>query len=856
MLDGCSLDSHGKPPRRRFLVACTLALVLCTWVAHNANDVESDSIAEAVDPDEPANPSAIITAVEPSGGPFHGGNKVTIRGTSLVSGPADVRKILVGGTRVATVLSATSTKIQVVLGHRSTQRHSPGLSDVAVVSRTKGVVAGRSVYSFHAPPRIISVRPDNGPHEGGNEVLLRGRHLCSKAEKCTVLIDGKPSKVLAASKNRIRVRVHRSSTGHTRRHSAHVVVLSQQYGRSHLVRGYTYNPAPVVTHVSPAEGPQRGGNTLRIHGDMITAGQGQSTERVRVKIGGKKAHVVSFSPNSITVVAPAAPAPGLKAIQVYSSSNGKSSKDKAYAYNAQPVISALKPASGKADGNDHVVIHGRNLGKGDIEHIYLGSQKARVLSSSPDGSEVLVQTRRFSTAEEGSTVAVRLKSASFGASTFHGFRVHRRAHISDVQPRDGPCKGGTRITISGDNLRQDGDAYSEMSVLVAGTRARVVGLTKKYVIAETALCPSGATNGRVVLLSRALGRVATPYTIKYRYNALPSVAKLAPEVSSYAGGTPILLKGSRLCKDDCSDLHSIRIGNAVITKFHSKSPRRIIFDAPSASLAGGPGEKNVVVHSSHFGRTLVPRGFLINDISTRGTVHPANVPIDGSQTVTIEGPNLGIKGDAASFGVELAGVTARIVSATPTRIVVTAGNARSSRVWRTEMEHTGLTGDIVVTAQVNGKTYAKDMGLQFRYNPSCSIEGVAARPSARAGQVTVLIAGRNLGFADERITIDGAPATVHRREHRGSNIYRHHVTAPHLGQTIASVELVSRRGGRCVWKQANTVEPLAEKNTQAVAKAPKKEVTTKNPTAPAPAKAVASKVAKGPTSKGAFQPLI
>jgi hypothetical protein len=119
------------------------------------------------------------------------------------------------------------------------------------------------------------------------------------------------------------------------------------------------------------------------------------------------------------------------------------------------------------------------------------------LSSSPDGSEVLVQTRRFSTAEEGSTVAVRLKSASFGASTFHGFRVHRRAHISDVQPRDGPCKGGTRITISGDNLRQDGDAYSEMSVLVAGTRARVVGLTKKYVIAETALCPSGATNGRV-----------------------------------------------------------------------------------------------------------------------------------------------------------------------------------------------------------------------------------------------------------------------------------------------------------------------------------------------------------------------
>jgi len=274
------------------------------------------------------------------------------------------------------------------------------------------------------------------------------------------------------------------------------------------------------------------------------------------------------------------------------------------------------------------------------------------------------------------------------------------------------------------------------------------------------------------------------------------------EVGSYAGGEELLLQGENLCGEGCKDLVSVRVGNALITKFKSKSPRRLTLTAPSAKAAGGAGEKTVVVHSTKFGRTVIPRGFTINNIETRGSVFPSNVPIQGGQTITIEGPNLGLAGGATEYGVVLAGVTARIISAAPSRLVVTAGDARKSQVWRKEMATEGLSGEIVVTAKVHGKTFAKDLGLIFRYNGACKIDAVAARPGARAGTATVLLAGKNMGFGDERIFVDGAPALVHRRERRGANIYRHHTTVPHMGGVVSEVQVISNRGGGCVWRHA------------------------------------------------------
>jgi hypothetical protein len=804
--------------------AALAAIVMLTF--QEGHQQQLASVLEEVDPDEPINLNGAITGINPASGPFRGGNKVTITGMDLLGGSgglADVRKVLVGGVPVRRIVSASPAEVQVVLGHRSTREHSTGPASVAIVSHSRGQTVASGAYRFNAPARIIAVRPDNGPHGGGNEVTIRGRHLSTSHDDVAVLIDGEPCKVLLQTADTLRVRVP-PRTRQSRRHTAHVQVQSAAFGESTLRRSYTYNPAPAITHVSPVEGPWSGGNTLRIHGDMITSGEGRVNEKVTVLVGGEQAELLAFSPNSVTVRAPKHAAAGLVTVQVTSSLHGVSHKPKAYRYHARPVITSVHPSEGTLRGGDHVLIRGRHLGKGDIRHVYFGQRRARVLRASRDGGEVLVQTRRFSHSDAGRRVRVRLTSTTFGKiASKKVFAVGRQAAITSVTPRDGPCEGGTLITVQGRNLASKHGKTARLeglSATVAGAAATVVERHPDHVVLKTHRCPLGATRGVVTLRSRSLGMVATPYSAKFGFNSLPIVRHLTPEVGSYEGGGEVLLRGDSLCHGTCEDLLSLRVGSAIITKFLHKSPRRIIFKAPSAQQAGGPGDKTLVLHSRRLGRAVVPQGYSIAPMGSTGVVVPSNVPMQGGAIVTIDTPDIQAAGQASQLSVELASVPAQVLSVSGSRIVVRAGDPRASPLWHEGAQHTGLAGEVVMTATIKGQKYAKDLGLPFRYNAACSIEAVAVRPGAHGGELALLIAGSHLGFGDESVTVDGAPAKVHRRERRGSNVYRHHATVAHMGGVVSYVEVQSRRSGKCVWNALHTTTTTTTTPSRADAGSP------------------------------------
>jgi len=614
-------------PRRSVAALCLSALAVLAVIVlvNEEGGLQSQlqlHILEEVDPDEPLNLEASISGIEPANGPFRGGNKVVITGASLLAGGlADVRQVLVGGSAVQRIVSASPERLEVILGRRSPRMHNPGAAAVAIVSKTKGQTVADSLYTFHAPPRVVAVTPDNGPHQGGNEVVVRGRHLTAgKHDKTSVLIDGELCDIVKQSKHQIRVKVPRRKHA-GRVHAALVEVRSAEMGKAKLQKSYTYNPAPVITHITPHEGPIKGGNTLRIHGDMLTSGEGRTRETVSVKVGGVDAEVLSYSPNSVLVVAPKRAEHGLVEVEVTSSLHGASKKLKAYRYHPSPVITSLKPATGAADGGTHIVIRGKHLGKGDVSRVFFGNRRARVLSSSEDGTEVLVQTRRFSEADESEALPVSVESATHGVvKKKNAFAVGPRGQISAVHPLEGPCEGGTTITVTGQDLTAVG---SMMEATVAGAPAKVLSHTDTSVLLQTKRCPAGAAKGVISLSSTSMGKVSTPYSIKYEYNPLPVVHRLSPMMGLHEGGTQVLLRGERLCSGACEDLISVRVGNAVITDFASKSPRRVIFTSPPASKAGTAGESTVVLHSTKYGRVVVPRGFTINQLGAKGAVHPA-----------------------------------------------------------------------------------------------------------------------------------------------------------------------------------------------------------------------------------------
>lgn len=455
-------------------------------------------------------------------------------------------------------------------------------------------------------------------------------------------------------------------------------------------------------------------------------------------------------------------------------------------------------------GGDRVVIRGARLGRGDTNFVQICSRRARVLHADEDGTEITVQTRRFANDEAGSVCPVVVHSAIYGPASFRGFQVHSPSRITAIQPQQGPCQGGTHLMIRGDNLLQRGD--SEMSVTVAGTPARVLRRTPHEILVQSSACLAGATQGVVQLSSKLLGKVSSPWGVKFRYNALPRLRGLRPATGSYQGGEQLELRGERLCVKSCEGV-KIQIGDATIQHFHRRGPRRLVFRSPSAKAVGGPGAHRVVLISPEMGRMVIPAAFEVRELGQEGLITPNNCPMEGCGSVVIEAPDVGYHPLASSYSVSLAGVPATVVSFASNRLVVIPGQPQHFKDRVPPHTH-GLQGDVVVTAQVEGKTLAKDLGIKFTYNPQCVIHTVATRQGPSPGTKIVLLAGENLGFGDEQILVDGTEALVHNRQRRGTNVRRHHLTVTHTGGEINLVELQSPRSGTCVWNHQSQVQPI------------------------------------------------
>merc|ERR1711907_840774 len=171
-------------------------------------------------------------------------------------------------------------------------------------------------------------------------------------------------------------------------------------------------------------------------------------------------------------------------------------------------------------------------------------------------------------------------------------------------------------------------------------------------------------------------------------------------------GKLIVLQGQRLCNEACSDLRHIRI----------------VFRSPSAAQAGGFGGKTVAVRSDTFGDAEAPDGFMYLEGGAAGVITPSDIPLKGGSNVVIEGPNLGT---GEQYKVLLAGVEAKVLSASARKIEVQAGDAQQYiQANQLSVGEEGLNGNVVIETLSNGRASGMDTQILFRYNPPCRIDRV------------------------------------------------------------------------------------------------------------------------------------
>jgi hypothetical protein len=224
-------------------------------------------------------PQPVLSSSTPNQGPTAGGNTVTITGTNLSGATA-----VTFGSRSATITGNAGTQITV-------QAPAGAAGAVNLTVTTDGGTSTPSPYFYVPLPNVDSVAPALGPATGGNTVTITGSELSltsavhfgsHTAAGFSVLSDGEITALVPLGSGTVTVTV--TTPGGTS-----LPGVGNPY--------YTYVGLPVITGLSPNQGPAAGGNSITITGSNLT-----HTDSVLV--GSTPASFVTVSDTKVVTVAP------------------------------------------------------------------------------------------------------------------------------------------------------------------------------------------------------------------------------------------------------------------------------------------------------------------------------------------------------------------------------------------------------------------------------------------------------------------------------------------------------------------------------------------------------------------------
>ncbi|MCA9002021.1 MAG: IPT/TIG domain-containing protein, partial [Planctomycetes bacterium] len=243
----------------------------------------------------PADPT--VTAVVPASGSGDGGYTVDVTGTGfragcrVIIGDQIYEEGVLGGCTLI-----DSTHLQLTLAQTVAGTH-----DVVVIDATG--VEGRDTGAFvaQATPTIATIFPTAGSYTGGTTVTLTGTNFVPGA---TLSINGVPQATVTASSPTVLT----FETVAALPGGPHVVTLTNPGGEQ-ATTAFLFSPSedPILTSVSPANGPESGGTTTYVYGTGFSG-----TTRVvfgadpYTGVGGAEAtDVTVISPTELVVVTPA-----------------------------------------------------------------------------------------------------------------------------------------------------------------------------------------------------------------------------------------------------------------------------------------------------------------------------------------------------------------------------------------------------------------------------------------------------------------------------------------------------------------------------------------------------------------------
>ena len=332
----------GSSPAQNFTVnsSTQITAVSPTGTAmHNISVTNPGGTSPAVTADQFTwYATALIAAINPSGGPLAGGTTVTVSG----SGFTGVTAVYFGSTRAPSFTFNNDGNLTAVAPAGSSYH------DVTVVNSLGTSPTGSAdVFTWYSTPAISAISPSAGPPTGGTLVTVTGFNFGATS---AVMFGSTPASSFTVNSS---TQITATSPAGS---SYHNISVTNPGGTSPAVTAdqFTWYATATITAISPSSGPLAGGTTVTVSGSGFTG-------VTAVYFGSTRAPSFTFNNDgNLTAVAPAGS--GSHDVTIVNSiGTSPTSSADLFSWYTAPAITGISPSSGPSAGGTTVTITGTNF---------------------------------------------------------------------------------------------------------------------------------------------------------------------------------------------------------------------------------------------------------------------------------------------------------------------------------------------------------------------------------------------------------------------------------------------------------------------------------------------------------------
>lgn len=331
---------------------------------------------------------------------------------------------------------------------------------------------------------------------------------------------------------------------------------------------------PLVTLLSPNNGPNVGGTVVTITGSSFSIVPGAMTVTF-----GSSAPVAAAcaSSTSCTVTSPSGSGTVDVVVTVagQSSATGNATK---FTFNAPPLgpaVTSISPTFGSANGGDVVTISGTNLISGGPTSVSFTPTAGG--PAVPATAVNCSNTACTATSPAGAGSADITVTTGAGTSAIVPADVFAyRPVVSSIDVVSGPSAGGTAVTVTGVGF--SGGAVTFGGVVAAGAPCGPATCSVTTPAGAGTVDVAVTVGTQTGVLPAAFAYVAAPVG--------PQIVSLDITSGSTAGGTVVTVSGTKLAAPGGASPSTFTVGASAASFVACSSATTCTFDTPATATAG------------------------------------------------------------------------------------------------------------------------------------------------------------------------------------------------------------------------------------------------------------------------------